>query len=140
VFAKTALVTATGTTVAWLLATFLTPPEPEQKLVEFYRRVHPTVYGWRRIAEKVPDLAPVEDLAANGLDWVLGCVFVYATLFGIGKVIFGEPQIGIPLLLIAAVSGYLIFWHLSRRGWQTLSGTQQKTTMADVDEMQVVED
>jgi SSS family solute:Na+ symporter len=140
VFAKTALVTATGTTAAWLLATFLTRPEPEQKLVGFYRRVHPTVYGWRHIAEKVPDLAPVKDLAANGLDWVLGCVFVYATLFGIGKVIFGEPQIGIPLLLIAAVSGYLIFWHLSRRGWQTLSGTQQKTTMADVDEMQVVQD
>jgi len=26
------------------------------------------------------------------------------------------------LLAIAAVSGYLIFWDLSRRGWSTLSG------------------
>jgi hypothetical protein len=108
--------------------------------MEFYKRVHPTVYGWRHIAEKVPELVPVKDLAANGIDWVLGCVFVYATLFGIGKIIFGELQIGVPLLLIAAVSGYLIFWHLSRRGWQTLSGTQQDINSVNVDEMQTVRD
>src|SRR6266704_101360 len=140
VFAKTALITATGTTASWVLATFLTRPEPEKTLVEFYRRVHPTVYGWRRIADKVPELPPVLDLAANGVDWVLGCVFVYATLFGVGKMIFGEPQVGVPLLLIAAVSAYLIFWHLSRRGWQTLSGIQQSAKAVELEEIQAVRD
>jgi hypothetical protein len=140
VFAKTALITATGTTASWVLATFLTRPEPEKTLVEFYRRVHPTVYGWRRIAEKVPELAPVRDLAANGIDWVLGCVFVYAALFGIGKMIFGVPQVGLPLLLIAATSACLIFWHLSRRGWQSLSGVQQRADAMNIDEIQAVRD
>jgi len=122
VFAKTALITATGTTASWVLATFLTRPEPEKTLVEFYRRVHPAVYGWRRIAEKVPELAPVRDLAANGLIGRWGCVFVYAALFGMGKMIFGEPHVGLPLLLIAAVSACLIFWLSRSEGGKTLSG------------------
>ena len=139
VFAKSALLTAAGTTAAWVLATFLTPPEPEEKLLAFYRRVHPAIHGWRTIAKKAPELPPVKDLAANGLDWVLGCVFVYATLFGIGKLIFGEIQIGIPLLLLAAISAYLIYWHLSRRGWQTLSGTQQAASAAEVGKPETVQ-
>ncbi len=140
VFTKTALITAMGTTVSWVLATFLTRPEPEKTLVEFYRRVHPAVYGWRRVAEKVPELPPVLDLAANGVDWVLGCVFVYAALFGVGKMIFGEPQVGLPLLLIAAVSACLLFWHLSQRGWQSLSGAQQNAGAMNIDEIQAVRD
>jgi hypothetical protein len=48
---------------------------------------------------------------------------VYGTLFGIGKLIFGEWVAGALLLSVAALAGYLIFWDLSRRGWQTLSGT-----------------
>lgn len=140
VFAKTALITAAGTTAAWVVATFITKPEPEQTLLSFYRRVHPTVYGWQHIAEKAPELAAVKDLAANGFDWVLGCVFIYAALFGLGKVIFGEPVTGIPLLLLAVVSAWLIFWHLSRRGWETLSGTQQNASSIKIEEMQTVRD
>jgi hypothetical protein len=34
------------------------------------------------------------------------------------------------LLACAALSGYLIFWDLSRRGWQTLSGVQPSTRLA----------
>ena len=37
---------------------------------------------------------------------------------------FGEWFWGLLLLVMAAVSGYLIFWHLSRRGWETLSGKE----------------
>src|SRR5438105_9544089 len=65
VFAKTALITAGCTTIAWILATFLTHAESDEKLVAFYRRVHPTVYGWRRIAALAPELHPVRDLRSN---------------------------------------------------------------------------
>jgi solute:Na+ symporter, SSS family len=130
VFAKTALVTAGCTTVAWVAATFLTSPEPEPKLLEFYRRVHPTVYGWRKIARLAPELADVCDLRSNALDWVMGCVLVYCTLFGIGKLVFGEWLLGVLLLAVASLAGYLIFWDLSRRGWQTLSGREQPRLQA----------
>ena len=41
------------------------------------------------------------------------------------KIIFGNWPIGLLLLAVAAVAGYLIFWDLSRRGWQALSGTDE---------------
>ena len=122
VFAKTALITAGCTTVAWILATFFTPAESDAKLISFYRRVHPTVYGWRRIAQLAPELAPVRDLGSNTFDWAMGCLLVYGCLFGIGKLVFQDWIAGAALLAMAAVAGYLIFWDLSRRGWETLSG------------------
>ncbi len=120
--AKAALITAACTTIAWLLATFLTAPEPQEKLLAFYRRVHPSVYGWRPIARLAPELAEVRDISRNTFDWIMGCLLVYCSLFGIGKLIFGEWVVGIILLVVGALAGYLIFWDLSRRGWQTYSG------------------
>ncbi|HEU5413948.1 MAG TPA: sodium:solute symporter family protein [Candidatus Angelobacter sp.] len=130
VFAKTSLITAGCTTLAWVIATFMTPAEPDEKLLSFYRRVHPTIYGWKRVAALAPDMAQVRDLGNNAFDWVMGCVMVYGTLFGIGKMIFGAWIAGMLLLACAALSGYLIFWDLSRRGWQTLSGVQPSTSLA----------
>jgi solute:Na+ symporter, SSS family len=123
VYAKSALITGGVTTVAWVLMTLLTRPENERTLIAFYRRVHPTVYGWEHIAKLVPELPEIRDLSSNTFDWAMGIVFVYGSLFGIGKLVFQQWFWGIVLLVIASVAGYLIFWDLSRRGWETLSGT-----------------
>ena len=56
------------------------------------------------------------------MDWLLGCVMVYMALFGSGKIILGQARVGLAFLGISAVSAYLIYWDLSRRGWETLSG------------------
>jgi len=124
VYAKSSLLTGGVTTIVWILSTFLTKPESDDTLTTFYRKVHPTVYGWRRIAKMVPELPEVRDIASNAFDWIMGIILVYGCLFGIGKLVFGEWGSGVLLLVIAAVAGYLIFWDLSRRGWETLSGKE----------------
>ena len=124
VFAKTAIITTAITTVAWVIATFVTSPESDEKLLSFYRRVHPSVYGWKRIAKLAPDMPEVRDAASNTFDWLMGCILVYGRLFGIGELVFARWAWGFVLLAIAAVAGYLIFWDLSRRGWSTFSGTK----------------
>src|SRR6185437_13579214 len=53
VYAKRSLITGAVATVAWLVVTFLTPAESDATLTSFYRRVHPTVYGWKRVAKLV---------------------------------------------------------------------------------------
>ncbi len=133
IFAKTSLTTAGCTTIAWVLATFLTPAESDVKLVSFYRRVHPTVHGWKKIAALAPEVPQVRDLGSNALNWIAGCLMIYCSLFGIGKLVFGEWLIGVLLLVAAAVAGWFIFWDLSRRGWQTLSGSEQRSASFKAD-------
>jgi Na+/proline symporter len=124
-FAKNLLLTVAITTFVWVATTFITPPEPESKLLEFYRRVRPGVAGWKRVAHLAPEIAPTKDGWYNLMDWALGCLMVYMTLFGIGKVLLGSLATGLLFMGIAAFSGYAIYWDLSKRGWGTLSGREE---------------
>jgi len=126
-FGKNLVLTVSITTLVWLAATLLTKPEPESKLLEFYRRVRPGVMGWKRVAALAPDIPPTRDGFYNLMDWVLGCLMVYMTLFGIGKLLLGSATTAALFLLTAAVCGYIIYWDLSRRGWETLSGKEGQT-------------
>jgi solute:Na+ symporter, SSS family len=124
VFAKKALITAGSTTVVWLITTFITKPESDQRLVQFYRRVRPSVYGWQRIAMLAPEIAPVHDIGSNTVDWMIGCALVYCAMFSIGNLVLHEWLSGLVLLAIAGVCAYAIFWRLSQRGWGSLSGSR----------------
>ena len=115
VFAKTTLATTAVTTVVWIAVTFLTPPEPDEILTRFYRKVRPHVAGWRRIAALAPELQPTRDLGENLSAWLLGCAMVYAALFGIGKICLEENAAGIGLLGIAAVCAALLYRFIVRR-------------------------
>ena len=116
-FAWTVLVTVGVSTAAWLAVTALTPPEPEETLLAFYRRVRPSAALWGGIAALATDVVPARDGLRNLVDWAAGCVLVYATLFGVGKILFGETALGLGLLAAAAAAGALIYRDLERRGW-----------------------
>src|SRR6202049_2318706 len=122
VFAKTAMITTAAPTLVWLITTLLTRPEADERLLHFYRRVQPTVHGWKRIAALAPDIKPVRDLGANAFDWVMGCTLVYCCLFGIGELVLQAWITGLLLLACGGAAGYFIYWSLARRGWETLSG------------------
>jgi predicted permease len=119
-FAWIVLITVGVSTVVWLAATFMTPPEPEETLLAFYRRVRPGAALWGPIAARATDVVPARDGLLNLMDWAAGCILVYATLFGVGKILFGETTLGLGLLAVAAAAGGLIYWDLDRRGWRTV--------------------
>jgi hypothetical protein len=121
VFAKSILLTVLITSVVWVAVTFLTPPEPESKLVQFYRRVRPGVAGWKRIASLAPEVPATRDGWYNLMDWLLGCLMVYMALFGVGNLLLTSRGLGILFLALSAASGYAIYWDFSKRGWETLS-------------------
>jgi Na+/proline symporter len=117
-FAYLMLTTVGITTVAWLAVTWLTPPEPRDTLVAFYRRVRPAGPGWKPIAAAAGDVGPPrESLAVNFINWLLGCVLIYASLFGVGYLLFKEWLAGLACLLIAVVSAAVISRNLSRADW-----------------------
>jgi Na+/proline symporter len=119
-FAWTVIYTVAGSSVTWLLATFLTAPERREVLLAFYRKVRPNAAGWGWVAREASDVVPVRDGLRNLLDWAAGCTLVYATLFGVGHLIFGETGLGLALLALAACSGALLYADLTRRGWKTV--------------------
>jgi hypothetical protein len=117
-------VTTAFTTAVWIAVTFLTPAEPEDVLLRFYRKVRPHVAGWRPIAALAPELAPTRDLGQNLLAWALGCAMIYAALFGIGKVCLGEMPAGAALLVMSAACAAMLYRDISRRvSAEPLGGT-----------------
>lgn len=118
--AKVLLITTFVTTIVWLIATFLTKPESDETLIAFYRKTRPSLWGWRPIAAKAPDVKPTRDGIWNFVDWISGCVLIYSALFGVGKIIFGDATTGVLMLILAAAAGYIIYWDLNRRGWSTV--------------------
>ena len=112
-FAQTMLTTVGIATVVWLSATFMTAPEPEAKLVEFYRRVRPAGPGWTAIAARagMPQGAAAERLAPGFINWILGIAVVYSSLFSLREMLFGTWGFAMVLAALALAAGVL----LSRR-------------------------
>ena len=120
-FAYIMLYTVGFTTVVWLTVTFLTAPEPMDKLLSFYRKVHPWTAGWARVAKLAPEIPPTRDMAHNLLDWICGCVMIYGLLFGIGKIVLEEFATGLIFLAVGLAAGAVIYWDLTRRGWKSIT-------------------
>jgi SSS family solute:Na+ symporter len=120
-FAWIVIITVLCSSVIWLVATLVTAPEKDEVLLSFYRRVRPDALLWGPIARKAVDVSTRRDGAWNFLDWICGCILVYMTLFGVGKLIFGQILEGAAFLVFAVVAGGTIYWDLNRRGWKTVT-------------------
>jgi SSS family solute:Na+ symporter len=102
------LVTVACSTAVWLAVTLLTRPEPDAVLDAFYRRVRPGGPGWATVSARLGfGREPIPGGALAWTNWVAGIIAVYATLFGIGKVIFGFTGAGLAMLAVAAAA---FFW------------------------------
>lgn len=104
-------------TLCWLLATLLTKPEDMSVLKSFYLKTQPGGPGWKAVRaelQKDPDVA----VDAYDRNWqmprkvlliFLGCVAIYACLFGIGAFIYGNMLSGALMLGLSALSAVGLF-------------------------------
>jgi Na+/proline symporter len=113
--------TVGGTTIIWLVVTYLTKPVNENHLLEFYKKTHPGGIGWKRIANKLPEVQGDSGFLRLSLDWFMGVLMVYSVLYGLGRVLFADYFSGILALAIGLACGLGIYLDLQKRGFETVA-------------------
>jgi len=93
-----------GTTVIWLAATFVTKPVPNEILRKFYEKVHPGGVGWKAIAQQLPGVQSDSGFGRLFVSWLCGVALIYSTLFGIGKLLFGNFAAALLFFAVAALA------------------------------------
>ena len=90
------------TTIVWVTATYFTPPDDEDTLRKFVKKVNPGGPGWVKYSDGVSaEPWPVP----NGiLSMLLGCVAVYGFLLGVGQFIYSHNESGSILIGLGAIS------------------------------------
>jgi SSS family solute:Na+ symporter len=99
------VVSVVFTTLTWVVVTYLTPPVERDVLVKFCRLVRPAGPGWRAVREAAGVGPAPDNLPQALLAWVLGCVLVYAALFGTGSYLYGRVTTGVIFTVLFVLSG-----------------------------------
>tara|TARA_B100000700_G_scaffold71374_1_gene79437 strand:+ start:997 stop:2727 length:1731 start_codon:yes stop_codon:yes gene_type:complete len=97
------------TTMVWIIATFITPPDDEKTLLNFVKKVNPGGPGWSKYT--LNESKEIWQLPRGILLMFLGCSAVYSVLLGVGQLIYGN-QLGYFLILLSIISGFGLkkFW------------------------------
>jgi len=120
-FAQTVVISVAFTTVCWLVTAFVGPQTDRKTLLSFFRKVQPAGPGWDSIRQEVGE--PVSAVKASGdhmglatVGWVSGCVLIWASLFAIGKFLYGEYPAAWGLTAVSVISG-IVLLKVIRRLW-----------------------
>lgn len=105
-------------TVVWLTVTFLTRPTDNATLLAFYQKVHPGGKGWEPIAKQLPQTIGDKGFKVMFINYISGCFLVMFSLFGIGRLIFGQYLEASAFLVVAALAAWIIYRNLSKVGWE----------------------
>lgn len=103
------------TTISWIIATLLTKPTSTEKLISFYKLVHPGGKGW----DKITSIMKEEDKNYNSsfsksyisegiFGMVVGCIGIYSLLFAIGNWLYSQYILATVLSIVAVVCSFLI--------------------------------
>lgn len=96
------LVTTSITTVIWVAAMLLTPPESEATLNKFYTKVRPGGPGWTR-QQSQTGLAPLQDLGKDALRVLASSLILFGSMFTVGGFLLLQPMTGWISLVIAVI-------------------------------------
>jgi Na+/proline symporter len=110
-----------GTTLVWVLVTFLTKPADEKTLRSFYKKVHPGGWGWKKISEKMPEVRSDTGFGRMFISWGAGVALIYSFLFGLGKIFFLEWWSAVGYFIVTIISAVIIYLNMKKQGFETLN-------------------
>lgn len=98
------------TTATWILVTLFTKPTDKKTLQDFYVRIRPSGKSWEKAvgSEVYNSVTERGSLPLQILAMFLGCLMVYAALFGTGYILYDQMGNGALLLSVAAVLAVLL--------------------------------
>ncbi|NIX15572.1 MAG: sodium:proline symporter [Candidatus Dadabacteria bacterium] len=92
----------------WVITTYLTAPEPTQKLQFFYNKIRPWGF-WGPVTTSNENKEP---LAALLLNWVLGICVVISGMVGVGKLLLGQFGLGFILFVISIICSFILYYRI----------------------------
>ena len=93
------------TAVLWITVMFLTPPEDDEVLDEFYRRIRPGGRGWKRQRQRT-GLAPNQNLPQDILRIIAANLLLFGSMFTVGGFLLLQSFTGWLSLIIAVAGGF----------------------------------
>ncbi|NNF01168.1 MAG: hypothetical protein HKN22_00645, partial [Bacteroidia bacterium] len=102
-----------ATTVSWLIATFISKPESNETLENFYKRVKPQG-AWNPIHKLSGITKTANSLPALFICWISAVFMTYSILFITGKLILQEYQSALIYALCAILSLIILKLALKR--------------------------
>ena len=107
------LVTAGMTSVIWVIAMVATPPESDETLDNFYRRVRPGGPGWQKQRQRT-GVRPLQNLGLEFKRVIASLLLLFGAMFAVGGFLLLN-SLGGWLSLIVAVTGWLWLRQLNRQ-------------------------
>ena len=105
-FGTRLLIIVAITTVIWVTVMYLTPPESDETLVAFYKKVRPGGPGWKRI-QQVTGVTGT-NLRVAGIRVVAASFLLFGLMFAIGATLLYDVQTALWMSLLAISGGLLL--------------------------------
>ncbi|MEY3422359.1 MAG: Sodium/glucose cotransporter, partial [Bacteroidota bacterium] len=103
------------TSLAWIVTAIFTKPTEVNTLINFYKTIRPHAMGWKPVIDSGMATGIITNehtktgrFSSEILMMVLGCLGVYALLFGMGYLIYGQMGNALMATGVALASGLLL--------------------------------
>ena len=96
---------STVTAIIWISVMYLTPPESDEVLDQFYLRVRPGGIGWLR-ERKRTGVLPAQDLKQDLLKVLASILLLFGCMFTIGGFLLLQSLTGWISLIFAVIGGF----------------------------------
>ena len=114
-FVNRVLYSVAITTVCWVITAFFSEQTSRERLISFYKKVHPAGPGWTKI-RKAAGVSEAEaalhsdHMGMATMGWLSGCAVIWSSLFAIGNFLYGRTQAAVILSGIVVVSGFTLIY------------------------------